>query len=349
MPLWVKLLGGIGVLAAAIASLAFVPTGEVAYVPVAPIDLEGRIRLDGAPLDPLQGRLYLVGVKERKVNVLQRVLLDVGDPHVDFGPEPKERSKGPSSQDVEAMTNQKDVAAGVAFDLAGEPVTWSGNGATIAEVLPGLPAAAAGLRPGDIVVRVNGVEVDTDVEAGQRINTLPPGSRVVLHLRRAGAALRVTLRTVPPAPHDTVNRSRVGFTLTTLGLRVALGRDVSINSGEVVGPSAGLAFALYLYDALERDRDLLRGRHVVATGALSPDGQVVPVGRMRQKATAAQLANHDVLLVPRQNLEEAAAAVTRACGGEPARCVRVVPVGSIQEAIELLLLPDADLESQLAA
>ena len=59
------------------------------------IDLDGKIMIDGRPVEPLQGRLYLVGVTERKVNLLERLLLDMSDPGVDFGPAPTGAATGP--------------------------------------------------------------------------------------------------------------------------------------------------------------------------------------------------------------------------------------------------------------
>jgi PDZ domain-containing protein len=345
--LWVKLLGGIALLAAACVGLAFVPTGDVAYAPVAPIDLDGKVRVDGAPTEPLQGHLSLVGVAERRVNLLQRLLLDVSDPAVDFGPAPSSTQAGPADEDVQAMAQAKRVAAGVAFELAGEPVSWdSTGGATVSATVPGTPAGQA-LRPGDIIVRVNGRDVDSSVDAGRIINALPPGSRVVLGIQRGGVALQPTLRTLPPEQGDPVERhSRIGVELSTIGLRVVLprGRSVDIDSGDVVGPSAGLAFALYVFDALS-PKDLLQGRHVVASGAISPDGIVLPVGRIRQKAIAAQAANRDVLLVPAANADEARAAIKAACA-DAGRCIQVVPVQTVREAVELLLLEPGQLQAR---
>lgn len=341
IPLWVKLFGGIAILAAACVGLAFVPTGEVAYAPIDPIDLDGKIEVRGQVVEPPQGRLYLVGVTERRVNLLQRLLLDVTDPDIDFAPAPS-RGGGASHPDVESMAQAKRVAAGVALGLAGERVEWKGGGATVDAVKPGTPAARA-LRPGDIIVQVNGREVDSAVDVVKLIRPLRPGSRVQLGINRAGQVLRPALRTIP----DGSGGSRIGADLGTLGLKVGLPFAVEIDSGEVVGPSAGLAFALYLYDALSQD-DLLRGRHVVASGALSPDGQVLPVGRMRQKAISAQEANRDVLVVPRANADEAAAAVEAACGGQ-AGCIQVVPVRTAEEAVQLLSLDDAALAARLAA
>lgn len=350
IPLWGKLLGGIGVVAAACVGLSFVPTGQVAYAPIAPIDMSGKVTIDGRATEPLQGRIYLVGVTERRVNMLQRLLLDAGDPDIDFGPEPTGGPKdGPAPRDVTSMSEAKRVAAGVSFDLA-QPgsVTWSGAGATVASVTPGTPAAAS-LRAGDIIVRVNGVDVDTSVEAGNLINPLAPGSAVKLGVQRAGEAVQPTVRTlpVPAGEADATHRSRIGVALETIGLKVALPREVQIDSGEVVGPSAGLAFALYIYDLLE-PVDLLHGRHVVVSGALAPDGQVVAVGRVRQKAISAQAANHDLLVVPVANYAEAKRAAAEACGDARA-CLRVVPVRTVRQAVALLRLEDAALDAAIGA
>lgn len=348
IPLWVKLLGGIGVVAAACVGLTFVPSGDVAYAPIAPIDLDSKITVDGKPVEPLQGRLYLVGVTERKVNLLERVLLDVSDPAVDFGPVPSGTGSGPRPGDVRSMDEAKQVSAGVAFDLAGRPVTWSGTGATVALVDPKGPSNGR-LQRGDIIRRVNGVDVDTSVDAGRAIHRLAPGSIVKLRVQRAGVAIVVQVRTVAPPPGgDGSRQSLIGVDLSTIGLRVNLPQNVGIDSGEVVGPSAGLAFALYLVDALRRDQDLLRGRYVVATGALAPDGRVLPVGRVRQKALAAQAAKRDLLLVPAPNAEEARKAVTDSCGGGTG-CIRVVGVRSVAEAVRLLQLDDGALASSANA
>jgi PDZ domain-containing protein len=176
------------------------------------------------------------------------------------------------------------------------------------------------------------------------VANLAPGSTVTLGISRSGSVQRVAMKTIPPVENDTDRRSRLGMQLSTIGLKVNLPFDVAIDSGDVVGPSAGLPFALYLYDSQSPD-DLLQGRHVVATGAVSPDGLVLPVGRVRQKVIAAQEANRDVLVVPLANAAEARAAAKSACP-EGGGCIQVVPVRSVQEAIELLELPDAELAAR---
>jgi PDZ domain-containing protein len=346
IPLWVKLLGGIGVVAAVCVGLTFVPSGDVAYAPIAPIDLDGKITVDGNPVEPLQGRLYLVGVTERKVNLLERMLLDVSDPGVDFGPAPTGPATGPRPGDVRSMDEAKQVSAGVAFDLAGRPVTWAGTGATVALVDPKGPSAGR-LQRGDFIVTVNGTPVDTSVDAGRLIHRQPPGSVVTLGVQRAGVASRVQVRTIAPTERwEGSPTSVIGVDLSTIGLQVKLPQNVGIDSGEVVGPSAGLPFALYLVDTQQRNVDLLAGRNVVATGALAPDGKVLPVGRVRQKALAAQAAKNDLFLVPVANAAEANKAIAESC---ESGCIKVVPVHNVAEAISLLQLDDAALTGKLGS
>ena len=125
-------------------------------------------------------------------------------------------------------------------------------------------------------------------------------------------------------------------------------RRVGIDSGEVVGPSAGLAFAVTVFDLIRDDLDLLKGRHVTLSGSVGSDGSVVTVGRIRQKAIAAQQSQEDLLLVPKGNAAEANAAISEACSEGEGACTLVVPIESVAEAIALLELPDAELERAVA-
>ena len=74
-----------------------------------------------------------------------------------------------------------------------------GQGALVAEVAPGSPAAAAGLRPGDLIVAVAGRPVTGAAELGGRVREHEPGDRVEVRYRRGGAerTAQVTLASRP--------------------------------------------------------------------------------------------------------------------------------------------------------
>jgi PDZ domain-containing protein len=103
--------------------------------------------------------------------------------------------------------------------------------------------------------------------------------------------------------------------------------EVSIRSGDVGGPSAGLMWALGLYDALTPG-DLTDGRTIAGTGTIAPDGAVGPIGGIEDKVLAADDVGASELLVP---VEDMAAAREVAAPG-----LRLVPVGSFDRAVAFL-------------
>ena len=95
---------------------------------------------------------------------------------------------------------------------------------------------------------------------------------------------------------------------------------VDVRDRGLIGPSAGLVYALAVRDLLDAD-DLVAGRTVAATGVVDDAGRVGPVGWMSMKAGAARTAHADVFIVPVGQGTEA-----RTAG------VRVVPVTTLTDA-----------------
>ena len=75
------------------------------------------------------------------------------------------------------------------------------DGAVVSAVQPGSAAAAAGLRPGDVVVRIAGQPVNTAAELSQRIGASRPGETLLLQVwrDRASREVRVQLQRVVQA------------------------------------------------------------------------------------------------------------------------------------------------------
>jgi PDZ domain-containing protein len=102
---------------------------------------------------------------------------------------------------------------------------------------------------------------------------------------------------------------------------------VHISSGDVGGPSAGLMYALGLYE-LMTPGDLTGGRAIAGTGTIALNGAVGPIGGIRDKVVGAEAAGDTLFLVPKQNMAELRGVDT----GE----MRLAAVGSFDEALQAL-------------
>ena len=72
----------------------------------------------------------------------------------------------------------------------------NGTGAVIGTVRTGGPAAAAGVKSGDVVVTVNGKQVSGANELTAAIGALQPGDKATLKVQRGGATLTLTVTLV---------------------------------------------------------------------------------------------------------------------------------------------------------
>jgi S1-C subfamily serine protease len=78
------------------------------------------------------------------------------------------------------------------------------TGALIASVAPASPAARAGLKTGDLITAIDGLQVEDANAFEYRFATKPIGGTARLGIVRAGkeVALNVPLEAVPDAPHE---------------------------------------------------------------------------------------------------------------------------------------------------
>jgi PDZ domain-containing protein len=103
--------------------------------------------------------------------------------------------------------------------------------------------------------------------------------------------------------------------------------DVTIDPGNIGGPSAGLAFTLGVLDKLST-RDLTGGRVIAATGTINPDGTVGPIGGIVQKTAAVRKAGAVAFLVPPSEYAQA----EKHAGSH----LRVIKVNNLDDALNAL-------------
>lgn len=165
---------------------------------------------------------------------------------------------------------------------------------TIAGVSANVPAAKV-LKAGDVITSVQGRVVTESTALRRSIMALPPGATVRLTVRRAGSAVDLTTTT-------TAQDGR-----TILGIELAPSYefpvDVKFATKDVGGPSAGMMFALGIYDLLTPG-DLTGGQKVAGTGTIDGTGQVGPIGGIAQKLVGARSAGAQWFLAPADNCAE---------------------------------------------
>ena len=76
--------------------------------------------------------------------------------------------------------------------------------------------------------------------------------------------------------------------------------DINFTLSDVGGPSAGLMFATGIVDKLT-PADLTGGNHIAGTGTITPEGEVGPIGGIRQKLAGARSAGAELFLMPEQH------------------------------------------------
>jgi Lon-like protease len=219
---------------------------------------------------------------------------------------------------LEQMTSSQEVAAAVALRKLGYDV--KSNGVDVSAVDVGAPADGV-LKPGDVILEANGTPISTTDDLATVMSKVKPGQTVHLKIDRGGTDQDVTVGT--KASTDEPPRAIMGILIEP---KLDLPLKVSINTGQIGGPSAGLAFALDIIDELG-PTDIDHGKKVVATGEMALDGSVEEIGGIKQKTYGARDAGADVFLVPDAN----AAGARKYADG-----LRVIPVSNLDEALHAL-------------
>ena len=121
----------------------------------------------------------------------------------------------------------------------------------------------------------------------------------------------------------------------TLGTGYDYEPEISFDFGQQIGgPSAGLVFALAIYDKIT-EGPLLAGRHVAATGTITPGGLVGPIGAIQQKIAGAEKAGATDFLVPAANCGDLAGAAHRP------NLIKVTTLRDAITALQVLTTPGA--------
>jgi PDZ domain-containing protein len=164
-----------------------------------------------------------------------------------------------------------------------------------------------------------------------------PGEELTGVVRRDGE--RVPFEVTTTESTEKPGQAIIGVYVST-GFVFPFEVSVAIDD-RIGGPSAGLVFAMSVYDRLTPG-SLTGGAVVAGTGTMSPDGEVGAIGGIQQKIAGAAGAGAELFLVPPDNCAAALEAPDDAL--EQLRLVRAPSLSSALRSVKAYADdPSADL------
>jgi len=309
--------------------LAAMPVPFVSWSPgrtrdtLGSVGSEPIIKVEGTETYPTGGRLDMTVVSVTPSNArlsLPQALQAYWMPHRDTLPRSAVYAPGQTVEDVEAneintMKTSQEAAIVAALRVAGQPVVEM---PVVFSVTVGGPAHNL-LMPGDLISAVDGFNTMSQGEVTERVQDHEVGDKIVFDTIRNGVATRIIVTAAESSTQS--GEPVVGISLST-GYRYQ--PKISFDLGqEIGGPSAGLVFALAIYDKIT-EGPLLGDRHVAGTGTIDPTGRVGPIGGIQEKVAGAERAGATIFLVPADNCGDVAGVQTD---------LSLVKVASLTEAV----------------
>lgn len=339
-------------LLALIAVAVFVPVPFASYHPGPTFDVLGEtdgkeiIQVSGAKTYREDGELRMTTVSVSQEGVEKNIfemMTDWVDPDSAVYPYDIVHPPGTTAEQEEVEGQVQMVSSqGNAIAAALRQLDYEVTPALeVLSIAPTAPADGA-LAVRDKFVSVDGVPLTAD-EKGQQalldaIQGAKDGQKLSFVVLRDGEEVTVPVGTEVVTDDDGTKRRQIGI---QLGLGFIFPFTVSVNIDENIGgPSAGLMFALAIYDTLTPG-SLTGGRDVAGTGELDSQGTVGAIGGIQQKVAGAREAGADLFLVPAENCADALGA-----DNGDMRLVRATTFVETLEAVETWVDdPDADLPS----
>lgn len=350
--LWAIPLAAIsGVLLLAVVVSSFVLVDRYGEAPGGAAPVNGRLQFSAVPRYAPKGRVLFVTVAGGQLNALAAFQGWI-DPDVNEQDKKHEFGDRTPEADRQAalaqMRTAVDDAPYVALTKLGYPteiepgraiidqvqcITASADNRTCIKFVP----AGDFLKRGDQIDSVDGQPVATSVDLSRVMKAAAhkPGDTVSVTVSRLdpktgepGSDKQTGTVTLIEDP-DTKGRAIFGIILADTS-SVKLPFDVGIKTGDIGGPSAGLAFTLTVLDELTPG-ELTGGHKIAATGTIDVNGKVGAIGGIHQKAVSVKQAGAEAFIIPASQSAEEIATVKKIFGAD-----KVFTVNTLDDALAVL-------------
>ena len=220
------------------------------------------------------------------------------------------------------LQEANDCAIISAYTRAGEDITIKKE---LLKVIYKDKDSETDLDSGDVILKIDGVEITKFEEISESLNKYNVGDKVkVIYLRddkeKEGYFIVKNMDGI----------KKIGVYIAKLyeyDLKRKVNLDFSSTEG---GPSGGFMLSLAIYDRLTEE-DLSKGRKIVGTGTIDENGNVGVIGGVKYKVMGAYNGDADILFVPVENYDEAIKV-----RDEKGYDLNIVKVNTLDEAIDYL-------------
>ena len=281
-------------------------------------DGEPVLQISGRKTYPTTGHLNMTTVRvtsaDYNMNLVEAVYGWLAHdskivPHDTLYPNGKTEQQS-TQENAEEFSQSQESAKVSALKELGIPVkSW----VIVSTVVKDSPAEGR-LHAGDVIKAVDGTAVKEPEDVGKLVTKHKPGDKVVFRIvpakeqaaaeKKNATATKTRNITVTTTTSDDSGKKRAIVGISA-GTDHTFPFTIDIKLADVGGPSAGLMFALGIYDKLTPG-NLTGGKFVAGTGTIDDDGKVGPIGGIDMKTVGARNKGAQYFLTPKDNCAEAA-------------------------------------------
>lgn len=271
--------------------------------------------------DKKNGSLNMLYVTEYKGNIVT-VLLSQLFKSWDLNKIEKQQVSNETANEIYTrnkvmLNNSIDNAMYVAYKYAGKNIEIKDK-----ENIVIATTKDNGIKIGDIILKVDDIEVENIDSIRNYLKTLNSGDKVNVKIKRNNQEKEVKI--------ELDDDKLIGIMLiTNYTYETDEELDISFRNGEG-GASGGMILALGIYSKIT-NTDILKGKNIAGTGTIDINGNIGEIDGIKYKIAGAVKDKMDVILVSPANYEEAKKVIK-----ENNYKIKLVKVSTFEEAIKYL-------------
>lgn len=328
--------------------LFYMPTPYVVYQPGSAIAIRPMVETKQNAGEE-EGAVFLttVSMSYPYANVY-KTALSLLHPHMNLAKRADvfgdESTKEYSQRQSYVMKTSQSNAIQAVYHALHIPYKLKTQSITVLSTMPGTPAEKV-LEPGDRIVALDGKPIEESDDLIQSISEKKVGDTVqVTFIRKDKEQTEsVNLADISAEDHE---QPRPGLGIYLAAVQTVQAEDddwqVELIVEDIGGPSAGLMFALQIYNLLTPE-DITKGYRIAGTGTISVDGQVGIIGGIEYKVVGAERQHADIFFTPHDWIpenEDQAPILNYSLAKQKAEQIgtdmKIVPVSTFEEVLRYL-------------